>query len=328
MPDVAVTVLFATRNGEHVLPRTLEAYCRVETPPHAWKMVIVDNGSDDLTPAILDSFKKRLPLETLRQPIAGQNRARNCGLNVLEGQLAILTDDDAVPDSSFLTAWSKYLDRCQDYELFGGSIDPLFEVSPPKWIFRSKSQFDMLFAARNLSEGPIAPDEIFGPNMAVRRSVFTRGFRFREDLGPDGTDPHFPMGGETEFFCRVAQSGAKAWFAKEPRVQHIVRSNQLTKSYWAMRAYRHGRGAARQIWGSGQAVPSNISRPFIMDQLACLRHRLQMFSPFPLQRLTSVRAYYWRQGFRDEWAERQATLCPLQPPCWNPRFRANNQSDT
>ena len=306
MSIVALTVLFATRNGELALPRTLEAYCRVEAPPQPWKIVIVDNGSEDSTPAILASFKKRLPIETLRQPIAGKNRALNCGLRALEGRLAIITDDDAIPDSSFLSAWSTYLNNGLDYELFGGSIDPIFEVPPPKWIFRNKDQFDMLFAVRNLPEGPIAPDEIFGPNMAVRSSVFASGFRFNEDFGPNGSDPHYPMGSETEFCCRVAQSGGKAWFAKEPRVQHMVRGNHLTRSYWAKRAYRHGRGAARRTWEFGLAVPPNISRPFILDQLACLRHRLQMFSPFPLQRLNSVRAYHWRLGFRDEWATRRA----------------------
>ena len=47
MSEFALTVLCATRNGEHVLPRTLEAYCRVEAPLHSWKMVIVDNGSNN-----------------------------------------------------------------------------------------------------------------------------------------------------------------------------------------------------------------------------------------------------------------------------------------
>jgi L-malate glycosyltransferase len=312
MSDVALTVLFATRNGEHVLPRTLEAYCRVEEPSHAWKIVIVDNGSSDLTPSILTSFKKHLPLETIRHPVAGKSRALNSGLSALEGRLAILTDDDAIPASSFLTAWSRYLDICEDYEIFGGSIHARFEARPPKWIVKNEPQFDMLFAARDLPEGPIAPDEIFGPNMAVRSSVFVSGFRFNESIGPNGSDEHYPMGSETEFCCRVAQSGAKAWFAREPLVQHLVRSDQVTATYWAERAYRHGRGEARRVWQFGQPLPPSISRPFMLDQLACLRHRLQMFSPFPLQRLNSVRAYHWRRGFRDEWAKTANTR--NQPP--------------
>ena len=304
---INLTVLLATRNGGHVLPRTLEGYCRVE-PPSRWKIVIVDNGSDDFTPSILASFQNRLPLEILREPIAGKNRALNRGLSVLEGPLVIITDDDAIPDSSFLTAWSQYLLKYHDYEMFGGSIGLLFEVPPPKWLFKNKHQFDLLFANRDLPEGPLAPDQIFGPNMAIRSSVFARGFRFNENIGPNGTDPLYPMGSETEFCCRVAESGgAKGWFAKEPHVLHIVRAGQLTRSYWAMRAYRYGRGTAQRMWQFGQPAPWHISRPVIIDQLSRLRHRTQMYSPFPSQRLNSICAYHSRRGFRDEWAKRQST---------------------
>jgi glycosyltransferase involved in cell wall biosynthesis len=280
MVDVALTVLFATRNGESVLPRTLEAYCRVKQPPCVWKMVVVENGSEDSTAAMLESYKARLPLEIIRYPIA---------------------DDDAIPDPMFLTAWSKYLDKCQDYELFGGSIDPLFEVQPPKWILGNRAQFDMLFAARVLSEGPIAPDQIFGPNMAVRSSVFERGFRFNEELGPNKSDPNYPIGGETDFFHRVAQTGSKAWFAEEPRVQHIVHGSQLKRSYWAKRSYQHGRGTALQIWQRRETF--TWSRPLALYQLARL---LRMLSPSPSRRFTSICAYHWNRGFRDEWAKRSA----------------------
>jgi glycosyltransferase involved in cell wall biosynthesis len=301
----ALTVLFATRNGERVLSKTLEAYCRVNAPIHPWKLVVVDNGSQDLTHNILASFGNRLPLQTMHEPTAGKNRALNHGLTVCEGRLVIVTDDDAIPDPSFLTAWEKYLDQYPDYEIFGGSIDLHFEVPPPSWMLKNISQLDMMFAVRNLPEGPITADAIFGPNMAVRSSVFENGFRFNENIGPNGSDPDYPMGSETEFCCRVAQNGVKAWFAKEPRVQHIVRSSQLTSSYWAKRAYRHGRGVARRMWESGQAAPPRTSRPLIVDHLSVLRHRLQMFAPFPRRRFNSIWAYHWRRGFRDEQAKRQ-----------------------
>ena len=309
MPTTDITVLFATRNGEHVLRRTLEGYCRAEEPPHAWKMVIVDNGSEDSTPAILASFKKRLPLETLQYPIAGKNRALNFALSSLEGRLAILPDDDAIPDTSFLTAWSRYLKECQNYELLGGSIDLFFDTPPPSWILRNKSHFALQFSFRDLPEGPVAAEEIFGPNMAVRTSVFEKGFRFDESIGPNQSDPNYPMGSETDFLRRVARSGAKAWFAKQPRVQHIVRSNQLSKSYWAGRFYRHGRYVAQHMWKTGQTPPPYISRPVVIDQMWRLYHRLRMVSPLPVQRITSVQAYHWKRGFSDEWTRRQAIKC-------------------
>src|SRR6185312_1963072 len=102
----------------------------------------------------------------------------------------------------------------------------------------------MLFGARDLPEGPVRPELIFGGNMAVRRSVLADGFRFNENIGPSGLDSNYPMGGESEFCRRVGRAGILSWFAKEPVVQHFVRPYQLTNSYLAERAYRSGRGGA------------------------------------------------------------------------------------
>ena len=44
MGGVQMTVLMATRNGEHVLPRTLGGYRRVSPPSLGWKLIVVDNG--------------------------------------------------------------------------------------------------------------------------------------------------------------------------------------------------------------------------------------------------------------------------------------------
>jgi glycosyltransferase involved in cell wall biosynthesis len=303
--SIALTVLITTRNGGSVLPRTLDAYCRVDKPSHAWKMVIVDNGSTDATPEILASFRNRLPLETFQFPIAGQNRARNFGLNFIEGRMVVFTDDDAVPDPSFLAAWSEYLDRGLEYEILGGSIDLLFESPPPKWVLKNKAHFALQFAFRDLPEGPVAAHEVFSPNMVVRASLLKKAFRFAENIGPSD-DPNYPMGSETEFCRRAERSGARAWFAKEPRVRHIIRSSLLSRSSWTKRFYRHGRGFARQTWEAGQAPPRYIFRPFMIDQAWRLYHRLRMLSPSSVQSIQSMQSYYWKQGFADEWKTQRA----------------------
>jgi glycosyltransferase involved in cell wall biosynthesis len=306
MPTPDITVLFATRNGEPVLRRTLEAYCRMAAPPCAWKLVVVDNGSTDATPSILESFKNRLPLQSLSYPTAGQNRARNFGLQVLEGQLAIMPDDDAMPDPSFLCAWAKYLDERLDYELLGGTIDLFFDAPPQKWVLANKAHFALQYSLRNLPEGAVMADQIFGPNMAFRRSVFDKGFQFDETMGPDGSDPTYPMGGETEFLRRVERGGAKAWFAHGPRVEHIIRTNHMSKPYWARRFYRHGRGFAQQTWEAGNLPPSYILRPRFVDKAWRVYHRVRMLSPSVTQSIDSLQAYYWKLGFADEWSRRLA----------------------
>src|ERR1700739_711198 len=134
MSDVQLTILLATRNRQQLLLRVLEGYRRAATPSVSWKIVIVDNGSTDGTPSLLRSFREILPLKVSWEPIAGKNRALNRAVPALEGRLVIVTDDDAIPTHSFLTAWAKYLDFDSDFGLFGGSIEPLFDVKPPRWL--------------------------------------------------------------------------------------------------------------------------------------------------------------------------------------------------
>jgi glucosyl-dolichyl phosphate glucuronosyltransferase len=297
MHRVHMTVLLATRNSERVLSRTLEGYCRASAPPVGWKLVVVDNGSTDGTQRIIESFRRRLPLDSVAEPLPGKSRALNAGFPAVEGRLAVLTDDDAIPSPTFLTAWAKYLDHRTGYILFGGSIDPLFEVAPPRWLAESKLRYAMMFAHRDLPEGPIKGDEIYGANMAIRTSIFDQGFRFNEKIGPNATDSDYPAGAETDFCWRVAQSGAGCWFAKEPLVQHIVRPEQLLLDTWARRAYRTGRGRAHQMWErGGPIIPPRFS----------LLQRLLMYSPISRHRFDAASAYHLRSGFREECARRNA----------------------
>src|SRR5262249_29242341 len=199
-------------------------------------------------------------------------------------------------NSSFLTAWTKYLDFDSDFGLFGGSIAPLFDAEPPKWMVARRLKFSMMFCERDLAEGPTEAEEIYGPNMAASKTIFAGGFRFDERVGPNALDPNYPMGGETEFCWRVARSGVRCWFAKEPLVQHIVRPNQLELNAWARRAYRTGRGRAHQMCERGELVPPPVPS---------LVQRLSMFSPLAEQRFKGTCAYYLWQGFKDECKRRE-----------------------
>jgi glycosyltransferase involved in cell wall biosynthesis len=291
MSAVQLTILFATRNRAPLLSRVLNGYRRAASPPVSWKMVIVDNGSADATPNVLDSFKKTLPLEMMLEPTSGKNRALNRAIPAVEGRLVVITDDDAIPSSSFLTAWSKYLDFDSDFGLFGGSVVPLFDVKPPRWLVASRFNFSMMFAERDLAEGPIDAGAIYGPNMAISKTIFDSGFRFDERIGPNALDSNYLTGSETEFCGRVAQSGIKSWFAKEPLVQHIVEARQLKLASWAGRAYRTGRARSHFMRERGEIV---------MPPAPSFAERLLMFSPFAQQRFKSTCAYYLWRGFRDE----------------------------
>ena len=238
-----LTVLLSTRNRIEVLREVLESYCKLQSPPSGWKLVVIDNGSTDQTSEILASFTNRIPLQFIVEPTAGKNNALNAGVSLLEGDLAVFTDDDAFPRSDWLIELRKVADTQRGYSIFGGAIVPRWEVPPPPWI--QWVEKDAVYSITNPSrtDGPIGADYVFGPNMAVRSSLFSSGVRFDPSFGPRGST--YPMGSETEFLMRLANSGEKAWFVSGAVVEHFIRTDQMKKSWVFGRAIRFGRGQYR-----------------------------------------------------------------------------------
>jgi L-malate glycosyltransferase len=253
-----LTVLLATHNGAGTLPRVLEAYERLTPPMGGWRVVLVDNASTDDTPAILKGFASRLPLLALRTERRGKNVALNLGLEHVDGDLVVLTDDDAVPEVEWLVALSQAAVRHQDRDLFGGQIDPIWPGEPPPWILRLVN-LGATFAitGEDVAAGPMPAAQIWGPNMAVRTHLFRAGHRFDESIGPQAGQ--YVMGSEVEFTCRLERLGHSAWFVSDARVGHIIRPHQVERGWIIQRAYRLGRHMFHQERGSF-AKASNLFR--------------------------------------------------------------------
>ena len=244
-----IAVLFATYNGASVLDKTLAAYALLHRPSRPWRMVVVDNNSNDNTNEILESYKGLLPLTTIYASEQGKNKALNKALDDLSrlDDFWIITDDDAIPDKDFLRAWEQVAADHPRADLFGGKVVPDFDGSKPCHLTSFENEFDVLYAANERDSAEIAARYIFGPNMAVRARIFKMGYRFNECIGPNSADKNYPMGSETEFCVRVErEANVKAFFSDQPSVRHQVRPHQTTMAYIAGRAYRHGYGFAMQ----------------------------------------------------------------------------------
>jgi len=251
-----LTVLIATRNGRSTLPGVLEAYGRVQAPAGGFKIVVVDNGSTDGTSERAAQFRDSLPLTWLVENKPGKNAALNRGLSAIEGDLVVLTDDDAFPRSDLLLRLRGAADVHSDFSIFGGTVVPRWEVPPPDWLLRWVP-LGATFALTppTLEEGPTPPHNIFGPNMAVRTQVFEAGHRFDVSTGPCGT--HYAMGSETEFVRRLVRQGHAAWHVAGAVVEHFVRESQMNRSWVWGRAVRFGRGQFRLA--QAEAAPAAAS---------------------------------------------------------------------
>jgi glycosyltransferase involved in cell wall biosynthesis len=230
----------ATHNGATTLPRVLQAYTALAVPQGQWKVVIVDNASSDATPAIIDQFARQLPIRYVHEPRRGKNKALNTGLKHVEGDLVVLTDDDAIPDPGWLKQLFDSAQQNHDYAVFGGAIRPKWDRQPAQWIVESVP-LGLTFGLTDcqLADGAISPRLVWGANLAVRAGIFEKGFRFNEAIGPG--PGRYIMGGETEFILRLHESGFRSWFCPRAVVYHIIRANQLEASWMLERAHRYGR---------------------------------------------------------------------------------------
>lgn len=279
---VAVTVLVATHNGASTLPRSLAALERVHPPEGGWALVVADNASTDDTPAVLAAFKGRLPLQVLPVPRRGKNVALNAALPLAKGALVVLTDDDTLADPAWLRELCRAAAEQPGHDLFGGSIDPAWpEGGCPEWIERLVN-LGATFGVtpRNLPEGPVPAVQVWGGNMAVRRTVFDAGHRFAENVGP--SEGQYVMGSEVEFGARLESQGHRSWFVPGARVGHIIRPAQLEAGWIIQRAYRLGRHMLHQDRARASApvpmfrgAPRWMWRQYMVERVRAAAARLR-----------------------------------------------------
>ncbi len=92
-----LSVIIPTHNRAATLARVLAGYRRQAEAPA--EIVVVDDGSNDATPAIVEAHARAWPgaCHYLRQESRGPAAARNLGLKQASGELALFNDDDVIP---------------------------------------------------------------------------------------------------------------------------------------------------------------------------------------------------------------------------------------
>lgn len=265
-----LTLFIATHNGATTLARVLASFTQLQPPRGGWKVVLVDNGSDDGSAAIARSFADRLPLVCMSEPRRGKNVALNAGLRELEGDLAVFSDDDSLPEPDWLVRLRAAADHHPEYAIFGGRISALWDVEPDDWILRWVRMAPVYSVTDPAwEEGPCEPTQVWGPNMALRAAPFEKGYRFDESLGPNGSAT-YAMGGETELTLRLTiAEHLECWHCREAQVRHIITPRQMTRAWILRRAFHLGRCVhreSRQKAAAGRPhVPRNV--PVICREL-------------------------------------------------------------
>ena len=234
-----LAVIIATRNRARALESVLENLAAQQTC-WPWQAVVVDNGSSDDTPIVLQRFQSRFPLRVLSEPHAGKSRALNAALGITSAWLTAFTDDDVILTPHWVDQLVNAARAYPEADVFCGPIHPRFPVGTPAWL-RNHPFSTAAFARFEppLPEGILpAPELPFGPNFAVR-SDRAAGMRFRLDLGPSELGSF--MCEDTEFVHRFRLQNRKFIFVPAADVTHVIRSELVSVPCLLDRAFNFGR---------------------------------------------------------------------------------------
>jgi glycosyltransferase involved in cell wall biosynthesis len=188
-----LSIQLCTYNRAHLLERVLEACFDQTLPPDRYEVVLVNDGSQDDTPAAIERARRvaTCAFTVVNQPNGGLAKARNAGIARCTGERIAFIDDDVLPTPVFAEEHLKSDARHGDVVVRGAAINTeSFDALPvPVWTPKNYSA-----------------NWFWTTNVSVRRSRLDAvGGRFDESFSEYGWE-------DIELGLRLRAIGTKAVF--------------------------------------------------------------------------------------------------------------------
>lgn len=264
---IAISVIVPCRNGADVIGNQLRALTR-QSCGRDWEVVVVDNGSNDASKAVVESFRGLLPRLVVIDALdkRGAAYARNIGVKAASGENVAFCDADDEVDDGWLAAVERGL---REHRAIAFRTDT--ERLNPAGSARSSRQVDGL---QQYTYPPYLPYS--GSTIALRREL-------HRQLG--GFDETMLACEDADFCWRLQHAGVPLHFARDA-VIHV----RLRPSTRAM--CRQAR-----LWGEYNVVLYKKFRPLGMPalgRLQGLRNLIGMVRRLPqLARRNSRARWLW-----------------------------------
>lgn len=234
--DPAVSVVIPTYNRQSSLMTVLDSFANQGTVDRCdYEIVLGDDGSTDGTFHRAREWASQADVRLVL--VAGaENRgpahARNQAMKRASGKILLITGDDILPPSDFLTkhlAWHREHPDERD-ALLGPVGWPDAPAPTPfmRWLERQGRAFYFVYPD---TVGPVPPDRFYTCNVSVKRALALRCGGFRED---------FPYASheDLEFGMRLATLGGMHLFY-HPGIE-AIHHHRLTPEGTVRRVYLNG----------------------------------------------------------------------------------------
>ena len=234
--SIQISVILATRNRAPYLRKALQSLVGQTLSPDLFEIIVVDNGSQDDTNAVVDEFSPIANLRYIYEPVAGCSRARNNGLRNAHGKYIAFLDDDAIACPEWLALYLQAFDTFgPGVGSIGGRVEIVWEAPKPEWLLDERLS---ILSVYRFGDAPVVLDQaqvLSICNLAVPRCLLEEVGGLREDLGKTGSLPlaHAEWALKQEFDAR----GYSSIYHPDIVVHHHMPASRLTKGWFRERAY-------------------------------------------------------------------------------------------
>jgi len=268
---VRISVIVATRNRSYAIASCLDsiAISLSKAAPISAEIVVVDNGSEDQTPTVIEKWAKNspFPVRHLVESRTGLSRAHNAALKIAQGDLLAFTDDDCCLNENYVNDLLRHDAKDTELVLRGGRIELGDPTDLPLTI---KTSPDIIQWKRSLNSArsqPI-PGQINGCNMTMRRALVQKIGYFDENFGPGSA---MGSGGDSDYLFRAYLAYCALEYVPNMTVIHFHGRKSPCQGYNLLRNYLKGTGAvyAKHCWKD-----LNLCRPFWWDLKNALKETI------------------------------------------------------
>lgn len=226
-----ISIIIPGRNRLDTLPHVLLALEQQDYPKNLFEVVVVDDKSSDGTREFLQAFAKQTNLNFAWFEGMARNAgaARNLGLRMATGALALFLDSDTIPERDLVSRHLLW------HEHFGEDVCILGRVSMSDRL-TLKNQGRVNDTLTNHDANQIAElkwHEYRTANTSLNRE---------DCLMTGGFDETLPAAEDTEFASRLSEIGVRFIFVREINVIH---HHPLSNDGFFYKGELYGKAAAR-----------------------------------------------------------------------------------
>jgi glycosyltransferase involved in cell wall biosynthesis len=250
------SVVMLTHNRKRLVGANIEALLRQDAD-FDWELVVVDDGSTDGTPDLVEKMAERspIPMRVIRHRPGGcVPVARNIALREARGERVFMTDDDCIPRPDWLRTLDAGLD---EHRFVCGAVASA--MRPYTLLAHNVSEFHP-FMRRGM---PRYVRFAAGANMAVRRKLY-------EELGGFAEDREGMHAEDMEFLLKAQRAGVCPWYLPDAVVEHAHARRGLRSLMAYSRRHASSTIVLRQRYADVMDTPLVLRSPTLLLLLSPL----------------------------------------------------------